>query len=333
MAESLSSDFPDLSGWSSPWSDYRFGVLGVGDTGFALIDTLVELGSSPLALAAEISEQILPILEVLAVQPVISTDPGALQKELLKFAPHILVVSPGIPVDHPVVAAAREAGISVWSDIDFAWRVRDKHEHVSPWVLVSGATHGRRVAELASRLLTAAQIPAFVVGHHSSPLLDALRDPHDYGALLLVATENQVEKLARGEGPRSPVVAVCVDDTYPVGHGALYDGVSLACVYRKGAGNTMGLVEDAEVIEGARAIGVGFDSPDKSDLGLVEGIIVDRAFLEDRANHALEVSTLDELAEAGWTIPEDLPVVVGAVAVARAFDVPPAVIAGVLTLP
>jgi UDP-N-acetylmuramoylalanine--D-glutamate ligase len=193
--------------------------------------------------------------------------------------------------------------------------------------------HGRRVAELASRLLTAAQIPAFVVGHHSSPLLDALRDPHDYGALLVVATENQVEKLARGEGPRSPVVAVCVDDTYPVGHGALYDGVSLACVYRKGAGNTMGLVEDADVIEGARAIGVGFDSPDKSDLGLVEGIIVDRAFLEDRANHALEVSTLDELAEAGWTIPEDLPVVVGAVAVARAFDVPPAVIAGVLTLP
>jgi UDP-N-acetylmuramoylalanine--D-glutamate ligase len=78
---------------------------------------------------------------------------------------------------------------------------------------------------------------------------------------------------------------------------------------------------------------VGFDSPEKSDLGLVEGIIVDRAFLEDRANHALEVSTLDELAEAGWTIPEDLPVVVGAVAVARAFDVPPAVIAGVLTLP
>ena len=95
----------------------------------------------------------------------------------------------------------------------------------------------------------------------------------------------------------------------------------------------MTLVEDADVIEGARAIGVAFDSPEKSDLGLVEGIIVDRAFLEDRANHALEVSTLDELAEAGWTIPEDLPVIVGAVAVARAFDVSPAVIAGVLTLP
>jgi len=115
--------------------------------------------------------------------------------------------------------------------------------------------------------------------------------------------------------------------------GALFDGTQRACVYRKGVGPSMSLVEDAEVREGARAIGVGFDSPGPSDLGLVEGIVVDRAFLDDRANHALEVSTVEELSEAGWTIPEDLPVIVGAIAIARAFDVSPAVIAGVLTLP
>ncbi len=329
----MSSDYPDLSGWTSPWSNYRFAVLGVGDTGFAVIDTLVELGVTPLALATDISEHILPILDVLAVDPVVSVEDTVLESALTDHSPHVLVVSPGVPADHPVISAAREKAVSVWSDIDFAWRVRDKHEHISPWVLVSGAVHGRRVAELAGRLLTAAEMPSFVVGHHSSPLLDALRDPHDYSALLVVATENQVSLLARGEGPRSPVVSACVEESSVLTDGALYDGVSVACVYRKGVGNTMALVEDADVIEGARAIGVAFDSPEKSDLGLVEGIIVDRAFLEDRANHALEVSTLDELAEAGWTIPEDLPVIVGAVAVARAFDVSPAVIAGVLTLP
>ena len=243
------------------------------------------------------------------------------------------MLSPGVPGDSPVVTAAENQGVLVWSDLDAAWRVRDKREHLSPWVLVAGETYGRRLAELAARLLNAGDVPALVVGHHSEVLLDALRDPHDYQALIVLASDNQAQLLARGEGHRSPYVAVCVEETSALTNGALFDGTQLACVYRKSLGPSMSLVEDADVSDGARAIGVGFDSPDRSDLGLVEGILVDRAFLDDRANHALEVSTLEELSEAGWTIPEDLPVIVGAIAVARAFDVSPAVIAGVLTLP
>jgi UDP-N-acetylmuramoylalanine--D-glutamate ligase len=70
-----------------------------------------------------------------------------------------------------------------------------------------------------------------------------------------------------------------------------------------------------------------------SDLGLVEGIIVDRAFLDDRANQALEISTLDELREAGWRVPEQLPALLAAIAMTRSQDVAPALIAGVLSLP
>jgi UDP-N-acetylmuramoylalanine--D-glutamate ligase len=70
-----------------------------------------------------------------------------------------------------------------------------------------------------------------------------------------------------------------------------------------------------------------------SDLGVVEGIVCDRAFLEDRANQALEVSTLEELSEAGWALPEDLPIVLAAIAIARSEGVPPPLIAGVVSLP
>jgi UDP-N-acetylmuramoylalanine--D-glutamate ligase len=70
-----------------------------------------------------------------------------------------------------------------------------------------------------------------------------------------------------------------------------------------------------------------------SDLGLVEGILCDRAFLEDREHQALEISTTEELEEAGWVIPDDLPTILAAVAIARSYDVSPALIAGVVTLP
>ena len=115
--------------------------------------------------------------------------------------------------------------------------------------------------------------------------------------------------------------------------GVFYDATEGACVYLKGKGSTEAQVQDAEVVEGARAIGIGLDSPGMSDLGVVEGIIVDRAFLDDRAHQALEISTVEELSEAGWTIPEQLPAVMAAVAIARARDISPALIAGVLSLP
>ena len=57
------------------------------------------------------------------------------------------------------------------------------------------------------------------------------------------------------------------------------------------------MVEDAEVVEGARAIGFDLGVPGPSDLGVVDGILVDRAFLEDRRTSALELTTVAELAE------------------------------------
>jgi UDP-N-acetylmuramoylalanine--D-glutamate ligase len=115
--------------------------------------------------------------------------------------------------------------------------------------------------------------------------------------------------------------------------GVFFDGTSVACVYLKGVGKTEAQVQDADVVEGARAVGIGLDSPGMSDIGLVEGILVDRAFLDDRAHQALEISTVEELEEAGWDIPQQLPALLAAVAIARSRDVSPALIAGVLSLP
>jgi len=328
----LTETIDQLRSWSSEWSGHHLAVLGLGATGFAIVDTFVELGCDVLALANEADSDTLRILDVLGVTPVVGED-AALSRALADFSPEALVISPGVVAENPVVMTAQALGVPLWSDLDTAWRVRDKQDFSSPWVIVAGETYGLRLAELAARLLNAGDVPALVVGHQCEPVLNAVRDPHDYQALVVVASENQAMQLARGGQHRSPHVVVCVEENSILRDGALFDGTQRACVYRKGVGPSMSLVEDAEVREGARAIGVGFDSPGPSDLGLVEGIVVDRAFLDDRANHALEVSTVEELSEAGWTIPEDLPVIVGAIAIARAFDVSPAVIAGVLTLP
>jgi UDP-N-acetylmuramoylalanine--D-glutamate ligase len=56
------------------------------------------------------------------------------------------------------------------------------------------------------------------------------------------------------------------------------------------------LVRDADVQEGARAVGFTLGTPSVSMMGLVDDVLADRAFIEERQTTAAEICTLDDLA-------------------------------------
>ena len=56
------------------------------------------------------------------------------------------------------------------------------------------------------------------------------------------------------------------------------------------------MIEQADVIEGCRAIGLTLGIPDISMLGVVDEFLVDRAFLADRKDNALELAEITDLA-------------------------------------
>jgi UDP-N-acetylmuramoylalanine--D-glutamate ligase len=330
MAPSLDT----LTSWHSDWSGLRVVVVGLDATGFAVVDTLVELGAEVAALAPEAHDDVVRIAEVIGASVLVSSDDQARVAAALDHRADLAVVSPEITRDDAVAVALVEAGVPVWSDVDFAWRVRDKSDVVAQWVLVVGETDGPRIADLAARILVADGHMARHVGLGSAPLLDALRDPEPYATLVISAGSAGLRWWQRyPETLRRPFLTVSLGDGAEDPTGTRFDATTNACIYRRSVGPTEDMVKDADVLEGARAIGVGLDSPGMSDLGLVEGILCDRAFLEDRAHQAFEISTTEELQEAGWAIPDDLPAVLAAIAIARSFDVPPALIAGVVTLP
>lgn len=324
----------DLTSWHSPWAGSTAVVVGLGATGFAVVDTLVELGVTVVAIAPDAADDVAKIAGVIGATVVVDPSDEVRQGAARSSGADFAVVSPGVSAEDTTVAALVDAGIPVWSDLDFAWRVRDKDHDPATWVLVVGGQTSSAIAELAARILVADGRIARHVGFEAAPLLDALRDPEPYETLVISAREDSVRWWGRfPETQRAPMLSVSIEASDTQTQGTRFDGTVMACVYRRGVGLTEALVLDAEVVEGARAVGIGLDSPGMSDLGLVEGIVCDRAFVEDRANEALEISTVEELKEAGWSIPEDLPTVLAAMAIARAYDVSPALIAGVVTLP
>jgi UDP-N-acetylmuramoylalanine--D-glutamate ligase len=97
-----------------------------------------------------------------------------------------------------------------------------------------------------------------------------------------------------------------------------------ACVYNVMDKSTESMVEDADVVEGARAIGFTLGIPTRSQVGFVEDILCDRAFLDDRANNALEIATLEDLAQIGVLTPHLMANAAAATALARSAGVEPA---------
>src|SRR5690606_30540710 len=80
-----------------------------------------------------------------------------------------------------------------------------------------------------------------------------------------------------------------------------------------------------DVVEGCRAVGVTLGSPAVSQLGLVDGVLVDRAFLAGRQREAVELATL---ADLGHLVAGDVPPylasnALAAAGLARAAGAPP----------
>ncbi len=334
MAKSLSpQSFDGLESWNADWSGLRVLVIGLGETGFALVDTLLELGCQVEVLADEALPERRALAEIIGARVFLSTDSGT-ELPLAESMPDLVVTSPGIESHCPTVRQAHGLGLEVWSDLEVAWRTRDKMGPAADWIMILESPESKLILEISQEIISRAGQLSRVVGFEAPPLLDALRDPNPYECLqIAVKASSLVWRQRFPISPISPLVTVSVSDENTDSGGVFFDGTSLACVYKKNTGHSEKEVRLAEVNPGARAIGLGLDSPAMSDFGIVEGILVDRAFLDNRANEALEIVTIEELTKFGWTIPEDLPTILAAVAIARSREVSPAIIAEILANP
>ncbi len=341
MGQPLNARLEQLTSWNADWSGLRVAVLGLGMTGFAVADTLTELGSSVLVVAARGSDEHRGLLEVIGARFHAHPDDAGVPEELLEFAPELVVVSPGYHPDHPLLEWAAQAGVPVWGDIELAWRLRDKvvRPDGSPadWILVTGTNGKTTTTQLTAHLLVAGGLRAAPAGNIGIPVLDAIRDPGGFDVLVVELSSYQLHWAHRNAGGElAPLASVCLNiaddhldwhgsvDAYVAAKGRVYENTRVACVYNIADGATRTLVEEAEVQEGCRAIGFGLGIPGRSDLGLVEDVLVDRAFLDERHSHALELATLDDLRSAGLGAPHSVANVLAASALARAAGVEPA---------
>lgn len=343
----MTAQLDSLTSWHADWKGLRVAVLGLGQTGFSVADTLTELGAEVLVVTAAADEEharIIPVIGAALVVAPLDVPPP----ELVAFDAELVVASPGFAPHHPLVRWVREQGLALWGDIELAWRVRDKVLRTdgtpADWILITGTNGKTTTTGLTATMLVAGGRRAAPCGNIGIPVLDAVRDPGGFDVLVVELSSHQLWylSLSTAEGALSPAASVCLNlaadhlewhesfAAYRDAKAVVYAGTRLACVYNKADAATRRMVEEADVVEGARAIGFDLGVPGPSDLGVVDGILVDRAFLEERHTTALEVTTVAELESQGLGAPHIVQNVLAATALARALGVSPQSIRGAL---
>lgn len=285
---------------TSDWSQVRVCVVGLGVAGFAAADALVNLDAKVIVLDADTGEhqkERATILEILGAEIRLGDDTQ------LPTDIDLLVLSPGVSPMSPIVAAAQAAGVEIWGELELAWRLRDP-AHLAPWLLITGTNGKTTTTLMLESILLAAGKRTVAAGNIGHSLVEVVMDPTPWDVLAIEVGAPQLPFVHS----ISPQAAVCLNlaqdhidlfgtyEAYRNAKAKVYERCQVAAIFNVADDETIRMVEQAEVIEGCRAIGFSTSIPDISMLGVVEEFLVDRAFLDNRREAALELAEITDLA-------------------------------------
>lgn len=311
------------SGQVTSWQDKNITVAGLGVSGVSAARALAGLGAVVTVVDGGDSEghrARAAELEAAGISVRLA------DAETLPEGTDLVVTSPGWKPDSPLFEAAAEAGVEVVGDVEIAWLLRGPD--AAPWLAITGTNGKTTTTQMLASILRAAGLKTAAVGNIGTPIIDVVTGGERYDVLAVELSSYQLHWAPSVRAHSAAVLNLAPDhldwhgsmEAYAADKGRIYEGNTVACVYNVADRATEELVEKADVEEGCRAIGFTLGAPGPSMLGVVDGILVDRAFVENRQKNAQELA---EVGDVNPPAPHNIANALAAAALARAFGVPP----------
>jgi UDP-N-acetylmuramoylalanine--D-glutamate ligase len=311
------------------WDGVRAVVIGIGVSGFAAADNLLHMGAEVAILAESATEEQqekAALLEVLGAQVRIGPGATAALPDTPRL-PDVVVTSPGVPPTAPLIVEAGRRDVPVWGEVELAWRLRDR-DHPGAWLCVTGTNGKTTTVQMLDTILRAEGLRSIACGNVGLPIVEAVMNPAPYDVYAVELSSFQLHYTATMAAHSAAVLNVAEDhldwyasmSDYAADKGRIYGGVRHSCVYNVQDPVTEDLVREADVQEGARAIGFTLGIPAVGMVGLVDDVLADRAFVAERRHGAAELCTVADLASPA---PHFVANALAAAALARSAGVRP----------
>ncbi|NNE07407.1 MAG: UDP-N-acetylmuramoyl-L-alanine--D-glutamate ligase, partial [Gemmatimonadetes bacterium] len=187
------------------WRSTQFLILGLGRSGRGAIDLLLRFGGQPAGYDRT------PPGAADAKQFAAWEEEGARffygePDEALLNDIDIVVVSPGLTTEHTLVAAAKERGIPVISEIELAYRAAD-----CPIIAVTGTNGKSTTTSLIGEIMKREGRRVAVAGNIGRPLTDVVGPHRDYDLIVAEISSFQLETIDRFR-PKTAVLLNLTDD-------------------------------------------------------------------------------------------------------------------------
>jgi len=293
-------------------SSKRVLLIGAGTTGVGLVDFLSERVSELQIFdekVSEISGRI--VISELPVGPI-----------------DLAVVSPGWKKNHPIIEKLRQAEVQILSELDLAWVVKEEVNPGQKWVAITGTNGKTTTVQMLESILKEAKVNAIACGNVGYPAIAAVADSANFEILALELSSFQIDW---AELPSFEAVAILnIAEDHIDWHGSFanYANAKLKLLEMTKCA-ILNLSEPEIILRSAswagKKIFFGLDTPQAGEIGLVEELVVDRAFVT--SPEAAELFA--EISDIKPTVPHNVANAMAAGGIALALGIPhPVVKAG-----
>ncbi len=226
-----------------------------------------------------------------------------------------VVTSPGFAPASPFLTAVAEHNIEILSEVELAWRMRVnraesselQQSHKAQWIGITGTNGKTSTTEMTSTILRSAGFEAPAVGNIGDPVSAAAVDSKN-DVLVVELSSFQLHYTDSLELDCAAITNLADDhldwhggfDNYASDKAKVYNGVKKALVYNADDVNVTERALAAQPAEGCIRVGFTLNEPQRGQIGVSDGWIVDNSDLN--AGRIVPVQELTYLCEPDGSI-------------------------------
>ena len=276
----------------------RIAIIGAGVTGTAVLDFLGARGIS-----ADIFDEKSPVA-----------------KHAIEASYDLAIVSPGWKRNHPMIEQLRSTGAELLSEIDFAWKVKEEIAPNQKWIALTGTNGKTTTIQMVQSIFDHSSKSGIVCGNVGEPVISVLGLKNNFDYLALELSSFQLDWSQYPQYEAVALLNIAPDhldwhgsfDDYAYTKLKLLDSGKLAIIN----GQDSESVLRSSAWPG-RKVFYFLDSPQAGELGLVENLLVDRAFTQN-PDEAIDFA---ELSDIHPTVPHNVANAMAAAGLALAIGI------------
>ena len=218
------------------------------------------------------------------------------------------IVSPGWKRDHPMILVLEAAGVHLISEIDLGWIIKTARSPHQRWVALTGTNGKTTTVQMVESIFSASTFSGKACGNVGNSVVETL---HHDASLELLALELSSFQIEWSEYARFEAVAILnIAEDHIDWHGS-FDAYANAKLKLLNTAPVAVLNRlDPEIVNrssgwNGRRVFFSLDTPRPGELGLVENILVDRAFAES-ATSGEGAELFAELTDIVPTVPHNV---------------------------